>query len=365
MRWAKGRTRVRPFFSTESIWPELRATLERRIEVKLSPGKRKRLESVSDSRGVIAALAIDQRDALRKLFSNELKIEKQAVPPEQLEQFKSIVVRALSLHASAVLLEPEYGLPATTQRAPSSGLLMAYEVSGYDSNVPGRIPRLLEGWSVRRLLDAGAHCIKVLLYYALSDAPEVMDGKRAWVERVGWECAGADVPFFLEIVPYQAGVDEQSPEFARCKPEILTSAMKEFSQPRYCVDVLKVGVPVSMAYVQGSSASDGTFVHSRKGAVDLFRRAAETTAIPFLFLSGGVSNRVFNEALELASEAGVHFCGVLCGRATWKDGVGVFVRSGAEALQKWLETVGVANIRAVNASLRHATPWLEKYPANE
>jgi len=333
--------------------------------VKLSPGKRKRLGFVSDSRGVIAALAIDQRDALRKLFSAELKIEKQAVPPERLEEFKSIVVRALSPHASAVLLEPQYGLRAAAQRASSCGLLMAYEVSGYDPNVPGRIPRLLEGWSVRRLMDAGAHCIKVLLYYALSDAPEIMDRKRAWVERVGWECAGSDVPFFLEIIPYQAGVDEQSPEFARCKPDILTSAMKEFSHPRYCVDVLKVGVPVTMAYVQGSAASGRTFVHSRKEALDLFRRAAEATVKPFLFLSAGVSHRVFNEALELAGEAGVHFCGVLCGRATWKDGVGVFVRGGAQALQKWLETDGVANIRAVNASLRHATPWSEKYPANE
>jgi len=256
-------------------------------------------------------------------------------------------------------------LPAAAQRTSSSGLLMAYEVSGYHPNVPGRIPRLLERWSVRRLLDAGAHCIKVLLYYALTDAPEIMDRKRAWVERVGWECTGLDVPFFLEIVAYQTGVDEQSPEFAHCKPDILTSAMKEFSQPRYCVDVLKVGVPVTMAYVQGSSASDGTFVHSRKDALDLLRRAAEAATKPFLFLSAGVSNPAFNEALELASEAGVHFCGALCGRATWKDGVGVFVRGGAEALQKWLETDGVANIRAVNASLRHATPWSEKYPADE
>jgi len=328
--------------------------------VKLSPGKRKRLESVSDSRGVIGALAIDQRDALRSLFSAELRIEKQAVPREQLEEFKSIVVRALSPHASAVLLEPEYGLRAAGQRAASSGLL-----SGYDTNVPGRLPRLLEGWSVRRLVEAGAHCIKVLLYYALSDTPEIMDRKRAWVERVGRECAGCDAPFFLEIVPYQAGVDERSPVFARCKPSILTSAMQEFSQPRYCVDVLKVGVPVTMAYVQGSSASDGTFVHSRTDALELFRRAAEVTGKPFLFLSAGVSNRVFNEALELASEAGVHFCGVLCGRATWKDGVGVFARDGAEAIQKWLETDGVQNIRAVNANLKHATPWSEKYPADE
>ena len=85
--------------------------------MRLSPGKRKRLEGVSDPRGVIGALAIDQRDALRRLFSAKLKIEKSSVPRDQLEEFKSIVVRVLSPHASAVLLEPEYGLQAASQRA--------------------------------------------------------------------------------------------------------------------------------------------------------------------------------------------------------------------------------------------------------
>lgn len=319
---------------------------------------------MSDSRGVIGALAIDQREALRSLFSAEMKVEKSSVSREQLENFKSIVVRALSPHASAVLLEPEYGLHAASQRAPSAGLLMAYEVSGYDPAVPSRLPRLLEGWSVRRLADAGAHCVKVLLYYALSDAPEIQERKRVWVERVGAECAGCDVPFFLEIVPYQEGVDEKSPQFARCKPGILASAMQEFSKPHYCVDVLKVGVPITMAYVEGFSASDA-FVHTRAEALELFQNAAAATAKPFLFLSAGVSNRAFNEALELASEAGVHFCGVLCGRATWKDGVSVFVRGGADALQKWLETQGVQNMRSINESLKAATPWWEYYPADE
>jgi tagatose 1,6-diphosphate aldolase len=333
--------------------------------VRLSPGKRRRLEAVSDSRGVIGALAIDQRDALRRLFSAELKIEKNLVPREQLEEFKSIVVRVLSPYASAVLLEPEYGLHAATQRAPSSGLLMAYEVSGYDPAVPSRLPRLLENWSVRRLVDAGAHCVKVLLYYALSDTPEMQERKRVWVERVGSECAGCDVPFFLEIVPYQDGVHEKSPQFARCKPAILVSAMQEFSKPHYCVDVLKVGVPITMAYVEGSSDSSGVFVHTRAEALELFRNAAAATDKAFLFLSAGVSNRAFNEALALASEAGVHFCGVLCGRATWKDGVGVFVRGGADALQEWLEKQGAQNMRSINESLKAATPWLENYPADE
>src|SRR6266478_4868144 len=48
-------------------------------------------------------------------------------------------------------------------------------------------------------------------------------------ERVGSECAGCDVPFFLEIVPYQDGMDDKSPQFAQCKPAILTNAMQEFS----------------------------------------------------------------------------------------------------------------------------------------
>jgi tagatose 1,6-diphosphate aldolase len=334
---------------------------ERRASLTLSPGKRRGLEAVSNSHGVIAALAIDQRDALRSLFSVELKIEKSSVPREYLEKFKSIVVRALSPYASAVLLEPEYGLHAASQRDPSSGLLMAYEQSGYDHSAPGRLPRLLECWSVRRLIDVGAQGIKVLLYYALSDAPDAHERKRAWVERVGAECVGCDVPFFLEIVPYQQGVDEKSPAFARCKPAILASAMQEFSQPRYFVDVLKIGVPVAMAYVEGSSPSAEAFVHTRAEALELFRRTAAVTSKPFLFLSAGVSNRAFNQALALASEAGVQYCGVLCGRATWKDGIGVFVRGGEHALQAWLETQGVQNMRSINESLASATPWSKKY----
>ncbi len=201
--------------------------------MRLSPGKRKRLEAVSNSRGVIGALAIDQRDALRSLFSAELKIEKSVVPREQLEEFKSIAVRVLSPHASAVLLEPEYGLRAAGQRAPPVGLLMAYEVSGYDPKVPSRLPGLLEHWSVRRLVDAGAHCVKVLLYYALSDAAEIQERKRVWVERVGSECAGCDVPFFLEIVPYQDGLDSRQCDARILKTSLLRGCFESWGACNY------------------------------------------------------------------------------------------------------------------------------------
>ena len=158
-------------------------------------------------------------------------------------------------------------------------------------------------------------------------------------------------------------MDEKSPEFARCKPMIISSATQEFSKPQYCVDSLKVAVPVTMAYLEGSSDCNGTVVHTRAQAVELFRETAAAINKPFLFLSAGVSNRAFTEALALACQAGVHFSGVLCGRATWKDGVGVFVRNGADALREWVETTGAQNIRSINEALAGATPWSEKYPA--
>ena len=78
---------------------------------------------------------------------------------------------------------------------------------------------------------------------------------------------------------------------------------------------------------------------------------------PFIYLSAGVSNKEFTEALELAGEAGVKFNGVLCGRATWKDGIPVYAKQGAEAFRKWLQTEGVKNINNVNDRLKAATSW--------
>jgi tagatose 1,6-diphosphate aldolase len=50
---------------------------------------------------------------------------------------------------------------------------------------------------------------------------------------------------------------------------------------------------------------------------------------------------------------------VLCGRATWQDGVPIFVQQGAQALDRWLQQHGVRNIQNVNAQLTAARPWFE------
>src|SRR5208283_3289529 len=145
--------------------------------------------------------------------------------------------------------------------------------------------------------------------------------------------------------------DEKSAAYARKKPEIVTRSMEEFSKPRYGVDVLKVEVPVNMAYVAGSRACKGESAYTRDQAKDYFRRAASVAKKPFIYLSAGVSNEVFSETLELASETGVNFSGVLCGRATWKDAIPVYGKQGLRALEDWLSDTGVKNIKNVNDRL--------------
>src|SRR5215208_4412401 len=129
----------------------------------MSPGKLAGMKAVSDPRGVIAAAAMDQRGSLQKALAKD---KGGNIGDHELEEFKSLVAEVLTPHASAILLDPEWGIPASKRRAKTAGLLMAYEKTGYDAATPGRLPDLLDDWSVRRLKQAGADCLKILLYYA-------------------------------------------------------------------------------------------------------------------------------------------------------------------------------------------------------
>ena len=215
---------------------------------------------------------------------------------------------------------------------------MAYEKTGYDKTGPGRLGDLLNHWSARRLKEAGADCVKILLYYTPFDPKEVNDQKHAWVERIGDECRANDIPYFLEFVGYEEGADEKGLEYAKKKPHIVTESMREFSKDRYGVDVLKVEVPVNMKFVEGTKSFGGQKAYTKKEAIDFFHKAASVVHKPFIYLSAGVS-----------------------GRATWKDGIPVYAKQGAAAFRKWLETEGVKNINNVNDKLKAATSWYPIY----
>ena len=317
---------------------------------------------LSNGNQVIAALAIDQRGALKRLlaaaagggdFANDILVD-----------FKKVISSELTPYASSILLDAEYGVTASELRHADCGFIAAYEKTEYDASTPGRLPDLLPIWSAKRIKELGADAVKILLYYDVDDKPEINDIKHALVERIGSECIAEDIPYFLEILTYDASdMDGTSREYASLKPHKVNGAMREFSKPRYNADVLKVEVPVNMNFVEDYTSEEPVYTADEARAY--FKEQSEATHLPFIYLSAGVSAKLFQETLVFSKESGSTFNGVLCGRATWKDAVAIFAKEGEEAAKAWLADQGRRNVEELNDVLvTKASPWTEKVEVN-
>ncbi|GIW59721.1 MAG: hypothetical protein KatS3mg087_0787 [Patescibacteria group bacterium] len=155
--------------------------------------KIERTKRLLNDDGIVSAMAIDQRGSLKKML--EVALGREASDSD-VQSFKEKVVEMLSPYASGVLLDPEYGLGAIEKKSEKSGILLAYEKSGYDVTTPGRMPDLLSDWSVSKLLEAGADAIKLLVYYDPEDVLEINSKKHDFIREVGEECVINEAPFF-------------------------------------------------------------------------------------------------------------------------------------------------------------------------
>ena len=198
------------------------------MSMKLSPGKRAGIEAVSDKRGVIAAVALDQRGLLKNMLAREMGKEPSDAA---VMEFKQLTASILTREASSILLDVEYGLPAS-KHINGKGLLLAYEKSGYSPEFPEKLPTLTEGWSALRLKAAGANAVKVLLFYSPFEDKWVNEQKKAWVERIGAECCGLDICLFLELLSYEVGGGDESNLAYAPRTQSVRAAMEEFSKKR-------------------------------------------------------------------------------------------------------------------------------------
>ena len=291
-------------------------------QMKLSEGKLKRMKALANDRGVIAAAAMDQRGSLQKSLAQARGVDSKDISSDMMSEFKTIVSKVLTPHASAILLDPEFGLEAARARSSNAGLLLAYELSGYDNTQAGRLPDLLPHVSAKRIVDWGADAVKILIYYSPYDDAGVNDIKHAFIERIGAECETNQIPFFLEFVGYDPkGGDEKGVEYAKAKPQIVKKSMEEFSKPQYNVDVLKVEVPINAEYVEGSSVYKGQKAYTRgealhplprvrgrcRQALHLSQRRREQRAIHRIAAHGvGGGHRLFRRSVRPRHLEGRH-----------------------------------------------------------
>jgi len=341
--------------------------------MQINRTKFERMQRLSDDSGVIKAAAMDQRGSLVRRLSSACEIEENKVTNEMMEEFKEAISAELTPYASAILLDPEWGLPGAKARAEGTGLIMSYEKSSasrnyseiYQHSLPAKIKELMPNWSVRKSIKNGADAIKLLIYYHPDEDELYNDQKEAMVERIGAECAHHDIPFFLEFLGYgtEGGDWKNDPELAQQKPDIVRRSIAEFSRDKYNVDVLKVEIPVNLKFAKGTDAYEGgEEVYDREEVLKHFAKAAEAAKKPMIYLSAGVDAPQMRESLRLANDSGADWNGVLCGRATWQNGIAEYAKNGAGALRDWLKNGGIDNITKMNAIIdKGAKPWYAAY----
>lgn len=295
----------------------------------------KDLSKVTNENGVITALAIDQRNSLKKMLGT-------LGTTEHVSRFKEIVSEQLSKEASAILLDPEYGLSAASVRDDSCAAIFSYEVSGYQKDKTGRLPTILEGWTVEKLKNNGADAIKLLVYYDPDEDDTINRFKKTFIKDVGTECKESGLPFFLEIITYDHTIEDMSSKaYAVKRPQKINDSMREFSTPTYHVDVLKIEVPVNMHFVEGFSDD---YVYTKEEARAFFKAQNDSTTLPFIFLSGGVPTDLFLDTLSFAHEASSNFSGILGGRAIWKESIQIYIQHGEDKTSEWMRETGMKNI---------------------
>jgi len=308
----------------------------------LTPGRWRGLRNTSSRKNVFNILAFDQRGNFRKMLPLDTSYEAAA-------QMKRDIVMSLSYHASAVLLDNEYGLPAFVDMNGSSGVLMAYEESGYSGDSTYRGIKFDDNWTIAKIKLMGASAVKVLAYYnprSGSLAGEI----EALLKQIAEDCHKQDLPLFLEPLCYSldANVAKESAEFAKLRPDLVIETAERLSQVG--VDILKMESPV-----------DPNFDSNQQHWADTFAALSKAATVPWVLLSAGVNYEAFETQTRLACEAGAS--GWLAGRAIWKETVSMT----PEQRSTFLSSKATERMQRLNAiSAQYARPWTEFYtpPAN-
>lgn len=307
------------------------------MTAELTVGRWLGLKRTSTSNDVFTILAFDQRGTYRKMLPANATYE-DAV------NIKSEIVAALSEHSSAVLLDEEYGLRPALDMSRRSGLLVAYEKSGYSGDSTYRKIQFHTDWTVSKIKRMGASAVKLLAYYH-PDSGSLADEIDEVIRGVVKECHDHDLPLFLEPVSYslEATVSKESAAFAATRPIVVRETARRLSHTG--ADVLKLEFPV-----------DAAFDTNHENWRSACEAVSEVSTVPWVLLSAGVDFETFADQTRFACRSGAS--GFLAGRAIWKEGVAM----PAVERQSFIKDVAIRRLNTLSEiANKEARPWVEFY----
>lgn len=306
-------------------------------------GKIRGLEQIATREGIFAICAMDHRGSLRRMIDEE---NPERVNYDTMVERKLELCSALAPHASAVLLDPEFGAAQCIKHAVlpgTTGLLVSIEATGYSGSKDSRITKLLNEWSVEKIKLMGASAVKILVYYR-PDLKDVAAQQRHIIEQVAKDCIRYDIPFLVEPICYAIGFESRDEkELAIRKPALVLKTADEITT--LPIDVLKAEFPADIRYEK-----------DEKKLLNLCQQLSEISRVPWVLLSAGVSYEQFYQEVKIACKAGAS--GFLGGRAIWQEAMRI---KESRERRKFLATTAVDRLKQLtDIACKYGTPWHKK-----
>lgn len=286
------------------------------------------LQNLARPSGAFAMVAMDQRESLRNIFLERIG---QTVGDDVLTDFKVAVARLLSPHASALLVDRQYGLRPTLDAGaldPGCALMVAADVMVQEPGELASDTYLDDELDLDEVVAAGARGLKLLVIWRDDGEQERrVEMTREFIAR----SHSIGLPAIVEGVVRSAGQDEWDREDA------IVDAARHLGA--LAPDLYKGEVPLF-----------------GRGPADAIReRAQQITDVldcPWVVLSAGVRPDDFEAAAAAACAGGAS--GFLAGRGLWTDAVG----AGDPAAS--LAEISVPRLQRLGEIVdRVARPWLE------
>lgn len=310
----------------------------------LSIGKIRGLQEISSHRGLITVLALDHRGTLIKAMGLN---EKDADVYQKVRDFKFLTIHYLLPHATAVLIDPQFGGAEAIARGVipgSKGLMITLESSGYLGESTARYNEIIPGWSTAKIKRMGASAIKFKIDYH-PYAGQVTRRTEDLVKQVSEQAASLDIPLLLEPVSYSIDTvfKKESAEYARTRPSVVVETALRLGP---LADVLKLEFPHDAAFNQDES-------EWKKACQEI----TKTSPVPWVLLSAGVEFEVFKRQARIACEAGAS--GYVAGRAIFQEAAPLV----GSACENYLKNISAVRMQELlEIASRTARPWMNGYP---